>query len=241
MVTDFNPRRGGAGVFVSRPIVSMRRRALRRISRLIPAVFLMGAVAAPGLVFQAPPACAKGPGTGRSGVVVKYSEANEISRCVALPAAKQGEPEGISGIQALRSLADIEVVTKDYGGDLGEAVCKIGDVGTDDCDFNKGFWAYYHASAGGTWQEAQEGAGKYRLVDGAVDGWAWAPAGTTQAPPKTTRFDEICTKTGTQTLPGGGTPPSKTSSLARWALIGGVIVALLIGTILSRMLRGGAT
>lgn len=218
MRTRTNPDQSGSGSFV-----------FGRVTRCISILALWGGLAAPGVLLQAGPACAAGKEAGRAGVVIKFSESRQESRCISLHESK---PE-ISGIEALRAIEDIEVVTKDFGGDLGEAVCKIGDVGTDDCDFNAGFWAYYHAAAQGTWQEAQEGASSHRLTDEAVDGWAWAPAGATQTPPKTTRFDEVCAKPT-------ATPKAardEKDSLLPWVVIGGVALALVIGTILSRKIR----
>lgn len=109
-------------------------------------------------------------------IVVRMPDGSESSRCVAMPEAE------VSGLQVLR-LSGLPIVTKDFGGSLGSAVCQINGQGNDspDCPGSAGHWHYWHL-VDGTWEESQVGAGAYTVHARAVEGWAWA-SGTKAIPP----------------------------------------------------------
>jgi hypothetical protein len=80
---------------------------------------------------------------------------------------------GMSGIAALRSVAD--VVTLNYGGSLGEAVCEINGVGDaaqpSSCP---GGWRYYRAANGASgWTYSGAGPSNTTVRPGDVEGWGY--------------------------------------------------------------------
>jgi hypothetical protein len=169
-----------------------------------------------------PSACAQ---EGKAGVVVKQSDEDEKSECVAIPSAEA------SGIDVLKS-SNFEVVTKDFGGELGLAVCKIGKTGTDDCDFSKGFWNYFQAEAG-KWVASQKGASSTRVSPEGVEGWVWVAGGgdpnAAPVPPDMQPvFDQIC---GVVAIPNGGPEERTTNSALPW-IIGGAALVVIVAVVL---------
>ena len=80
---------------------------------------------------------------------------------------------GIRGIDALRAVASVE--TLNYGGGLGEAVCKINGVGDaaqpSTCP---GGWRYYRAPNGSSgWTFSGAGASNPTVRGGDVEGWGY--------------------------------------------------------------------
>jgi hypothetical protein len=80
---------------------------------------------------------------------------------------------GIRGIDALRAVASVE--TLNYGGGLGEAVCKINGVGDaaqpSTCP---GGWRYYRAPNGSSgWSYSGAGASNTTVRGGDVEGWGY--------------------------------------------------------------------
>lgn len=124
-------------------------------------------------------------------VVIRFSESLEDTFCIALPGRDDpSASQSVSGIEALQ-MTELPLITKDFGGDLGEGVCKIGPVGTDDCDFERGFWGYYRF-AGGSWQFSDVGPGTSEVAPGVVDGWSWTAPGADPVAPAASELSEIC-------------------------------------------------
>jgi hypothetical protein len=116
---------------------------------------------------------------------------------------------GISGIAALRSVAGVE--TLNYGGGLGEAVCKINGVGDPAVPSScPGGWRYYRAQNGaGGWTYSGAGPSNTTVRGGDVEGW-----GYNSTPP----FRSFCSVAQCAPpppppgqggpIPGGAFPPS---------------------------------
>jgi hypothetical protein len=80
---------------------------------------------------------------------------------------------GIRGIDALRAVASVE--TLNYGGSLGEAVCKINGVGDaaqpSSCP---GGWRYYRAANGASgWTYSGAGPSNTTVRGGDMEGWGY--------------------------------------------------------------------
>ena len=80
---------------------------------------------------------------------------------------------GISGLAALRAVAGVE--TLNYGGSLGEAVCKINGVGDEAVPSScPGGWRYYRAQNGaGGWTYSGAGPSNTTVRPGDVEGWGY--------------------------------------------------------------------
>jgi hypothetical protein len=141
------------------------------------ALALAAAAIATGAGPAAAPACAQ---SDSAVVVVRDSRGVEREECVALPG-----PE-ISSVEFLR-LAGFDVVTRDYGGNLGEAVCSLNGDGTpaSDCPSASGHWHLW-LFADGTWNESIEGASSTEVEPGSVQGWTWSTTGSNAPPPAPT-------------------------------------------------------
>jgi hypothetical protein len=197
----------------------------RFAQRTIPILFAL--VAVPVLPPAADTACAQEP--ARAGIVIRFDAGRETSECADI---SEAAPDGVSGLEALTATG-LAVVTKDFGGDLGQAVCKIEDVGTDDCNFNAGFWGYFRGSDG-AWTFSEVGPSSSRVESGGVEGWVWTAAGAGDATPPgaTPDFDRICaqeaTPVGERQEPGG--------SILPWAIAAAAVA--ILGALLIR--RRGA-
>ena len=154
----------------------------RRVLLLLPALIVLV------MSFGAPAAAQD---DNRVAVVVDYGDGQTATRCVAF-----SEPE-ISGYEAL-SRAGLAVENEVQAG--GAAVCRIDGVGcaVDDCfcacrgGGECRYWSYWQLRDG-TWQYAVAGAGRSRVVDGAVEGWVWGAGSVTEAPPPpVVSFAEVC-------------------------------------------------
>lgn len=192
-----------------------------RALHLVLVLLILPSVAV-GMVGLAPePACAQ-EAEERVGVIVGDGEGNDTRSCIDPREGNASAGETFDGIDALEK-AGHELVTKDFGGDIGLAICKIDNVGTDDCNFDAGFWAYYHGAADGSFQFAEKGPSSYDVPAGGVEAWVWTPAGTEAAPPDPVTPDEICVQYVTaqeQTQKEGKNPGLP------WILAGGAVVVL---------------
>lgn len=218
------------------------RNPARRAGRFLFSLAILAGAIPAGIAVNAPAACAKEPG-GRAGVVVKYSEGEEESHCIALGVPGENA-EQISGVEALKKTG-LEVVTK-VDPQYGEQVCKIEDVGSDDCS-SRDYWGYWHASADGSWTSSEVGASTYQVTDGAVEGWVWTGADEPFPPtnqPKAAPFDEICseaTVTEQQATLDRDSKPEESSSAAPWIFVGVIAAVVLIAAvIIFRRVSSGA-
>ncbi|MGI8795508.1 MAG: hypothetical protein ACR2IR_02785 [Acidimicrobiia bacterium] len=94
----------------------------------------------------------------------------------------------ISGLGALQA-AGANPETVDYGGSLGQAVCKLYGVGDDPSPSTcPGGWRYYRATGGaGGWSYSGAGPSNTTVRDGDVEGW-----GYNRTPP----FSSFCSVAG---------------------------------------------
>jgi hypothetical protein len=141
--------------------------------------------------------------------------ANRAGLVIAFPGHTQtvwvefAEAE-ISGRELLER-SGLQVTFSSFGG-LGEAVCKIEDVGCANpndcfCQCQSGscaYWAYFSLK-NGEWAYQPLGISKRMLRDGDVDGWAWG-AGT---PPPDVAAPKPCP---TPTAPPPVAPPPATTA-----------------------------
>ena len=200
------------------------RRGLFRARGLALAFLMLAAFAVtPGLGI-ATQACAQ---ESEVVVVVESAEVPTQSFC-------QDLPEGSTGLEVLKATG-LEVITKTT--EFGEQICKVGDVGTDDCSFDVGFyWAYYHGDDG-SWTASEVGADSYEVPPGAIEGWVWQDADAdfaTARPETEPSFDAICAAaaaesemTDTDAAEGDTTDPASDSGLLPlWIALG---IAVVVG------------
>lgn len=147
----------------------MSRFRLARRSLVAASVVIAGGLAAGPAVG---PACA---GDDAVAVVVRDGTGRERSECVEAGA-------GADGLDVLRATG-AEIVTRDFGGRLGRAVCSIDGAGTPvtDCPSVEGHWHYWRL-VDGRWVESPEGASNTRVRPGAVEGWTWVRGGEVRSP-----------------------------------------------------------
>jgi hypothetical protein len=119
----------------------------------------------------------------------------------------------ISGLQALQMVASVETVN--FGGSLGNAVCKINGVGnaptSSTCLVGPGgaYWRYFRAAPGATgWSYSSTGASGTTVTDGSVEGWYYGASGS---PP----FHSFCS------VAGCGPPPPPVTTVPPVAPGGG--------------------
>ena len=131
---------------------------------------------------------------GRAGLVVQLSNSSVITKCVEFK-------DGGSAFDLLQS-SGLSVATKDYGGELGVAVCKMLNVGceADNCFCQSEYWNFNYIEGGG-WVYAPVGISGYMMKDGDVLGFRWGVWGDK---PELHLFSEICPSSTQQS--GGGRP-----------------------------------
>lgn len=145
---------------------------MRKFEKLSIGVLLLLAA----LFFPLPVAAQEG--VNRAGLIVVFDEGEVFTDCVTFVGQ-------LTGYELLER-AGLSVVVKDYGGGLGFAICKIGDVGrdypaescfrtTDDIS-----WRYWYWEDGG-WIYSGSGASNRTIGDGDLDAWVWG-AGETEPP-----------------------------------------------------------
>lgn len=110
-------------------------------------------------------------------VVVRFVEGDEKTLCGDSSA-------GENSVDLLRSTG-LEVQTKDFGGGLGAAVCKIQGQGNDrgDCPGVDGHWHFW-VFREGSWEESQVGASQHAPTPGDVEGWTWEADADSDPPGK---------------------------------------------------------
>lgn len=208
----------------------------RLVIAAIPLLLLVSGITVGTSVLSASPACAKE--SAKAAVIVKYEEGREDRVCIELGIE---DPSGsISGIEALRKTG-LTIVTK-TDPSFGEQVCKIVEVGTDDCAFTSGYWAYWHIDpTSGEWTASDVGASTYQVTDGTIEGWVWTSPDEPFPPtnqPEPANLDEICVQSAP--APPVEEPKEQDASAVPWIILGLTAFALIIGTIVSRKIGGGA-
>lgn len=139
----------------------------------------------------------------RAGLVVVFDEDTVFTACVEFT-----EPE-IAGVEVLRR-AGLRVVAQASGG-MGEAVCKIEDVG---CDFPADqcfceclgspcvYWTYWYWQDG-DWIYSGMGGSNRKLHDGDLDAWFWSDG---QSKPPLIDFASLCVSPTDTPVPPTATP-----------------------------------
>jgi hypothetical protein len=199
---------------------------LHRARAILFTALFVTALIGPVSAINPPSACSQ---EGKAAVVVKQSDEEEKSECVDIASGQN------SGIDVLQR-TNFEVVTKDFGGDLGHAVCKIGSTGSDDCDFAKGFWNYFQVMDG-KWAASQKGASSTTVAPEGVEGWVWVVGGgdpnAAPVPPDTEPvFDEICKAAAT--TPPRSEQTTDGSSPLPWILGGAALVVVVVAIVILR-------
>lgn len=157
--------------------------------------------------------------SNRAGLIVVFPEGEPFAACVEFPEAE------LAGAEVLRR-SGLRIVAA-YNPGLGEAICKIEDLGCDfpgddcfcECQGTPcNFWAYWYWQDG-DWVYSGRGASNRTLRDGDMDAWVWGD-GETQPP--LLDFAALCappTETATATIEPTDTatatpvPPTETSTL----------------------------
>ena len=167
---------------------------MRLLARLVAVAGLVvaGGLTLPGGAAQAA-AC-----SGSSGVTVVIDYGSSSSTLCAPDASTAGA--------VLDSVTDVTWVPM-YG--EGNVVCKINGVpSSQTCQRMppaSAYWAFFHASRGGSWTYSSSGVGSYNPAPGTVIGFAFGSGGAPSSPPPA----------ATPTAPKPSPKPSPSSSSSR--------------------------
>lgn len=216
-----------------------KRGGLFSVSRAWLSMLFLIALVGPAVAVPATTACAQ-EADGNVGVVIDFTEeAEDQDHCVDTEEADDDGDGALTGIEVLLA-TDAEVMTQDFGGDLGIGVCKIDDLGDDDCSFTSGFWAYFVASEDGEWEFAQTGAAQTERQPGDVDGWVWTPTGQEESDPPSQDpdLDAICPAASPTPAAVDEEPQDEGIPLTTWLVVAGAVLVLLLAFLL---LRGRGT
>jgi hypothetical protein len=171
---------------------------MKNISRTYRIATLVGVLAA---IVLLPASAAHGQGPGTIGLYIEYGDGGTEVYCMDTRTP-------VRYVQALieaESVASFKIEWKDYGGDLGLALCGIDrpplgilDMDVEGCpggpeapcfchpDFD--YWNYHYLPAGGEW--SWNHFGDMNLYDGDVAAFVWGPHG--KQPSVLYTLDEIC-------------------------------------------------
>jgi hypothetical protein len=122
-----------------------------------------------------------------AGLVIVFPDGTD-TYCIAF------EGDELTGLELL-AMTGLPIVDGGFGG-LGDAVCRIDDVGCSDpgncwCQCRGAdchYWSYFELDAG-EWDYLQIGASQHRVRDSDVVGWVW---GNGRTPPGATSSAAIC-------------------------------------------------
>ena len=190
------------------------------------AILIIVVAAAVG-VAGAGPAATSACAADAARVVVRDQAGVARNICVELPS------EAVDSVEVLRR-AGFDVVTHDYGGSLGEAVCSLDGQGTavGDCPSASGHWHLW-LYAGGSWREAIEGASSTEARPGAVQGWTWQEPGANTPPPAPSATCEQAA--------GAPPPPARSEESSSDTLVPGLIAAAAGAGVIFAVRRRRAT
>jgi len=196
----------------------MGKGPIARILVILALLWLAGAVVRP------PEAVASGmrqEGPNRAAVVVRFSDDNVVTACVAF-----SEPT-IDGEELLQRSG----LNAGFAGN--GALCSIQNAGcpANDCFCRCPFpeceyWAFYQLNDG-AWQYSNVGAAWSQVGNGAVQAWSWGPGNWVSGvePPAVT-FEQVCGATGATSAvapePASPTGPSIPEPMTFLILAGGV-------------------
>lgn len=135
-----------------------------------------------------------GSGSNHAGLLVTYGDGTSQSVCVAFDDAS------ISGYQLLVD-SGLQIITQDFGGSLGQALCKITSGSESDgcdypnqdcfCDSPPNSWVFFVPDGGQTsWSVSQTGISSTNVASGGAQAQLWGS--DTQSPPLCF-YADICT------------------------------------------------
>ena len=160
-------------------------RSRRRLIVLSLALWL---ALATGLQTACVPLRARAEGPHQAGLLVDFGQGRVFTTCVTF------SEDQLSGVEILRR-SGLEIVVEHSG--IGQAVCKIGDVG---CNYPAShcfceclrtpcnYWSYWYL-AEGVWVYSGMGGSDRLVTDGQVDAWVW---GDGSRQPGEYGFDDLC-------------------------------------------------
>lgn len=155
-------------------------------------------------------------------VVIEGIGEGTIEKCVEV----SGGTDGLTALQA----TGLDVTTRDFGGDLGVAVCSIEGVGTSTsaCPGAKGHWHYWRG-ASDAWVEATVGVSSSSVGPGSIEGWVWETDDVSEPP---TTAPRPCT---------AASAPGRTDdrNTTLYAVVAAAVVAAMI--LLIRLNRSRST
>jgi hypothetical protein len=127
----------------------------------------------------------------RAGLVVQFSNSTVLKKCVEFQS-------GASAFELMQK-SGLHMATKDYGGELGLALCGIEGTGcsADNCFCKSEYWGFYYMTAG-NWEYSPVGISGFKVSNGDMLGFRWGAYGDK---PELHSFSEICPSI---TQSGGG-------------------------------------
>lgn len=201
----------------------MYKRAIVRVLTFLAIVLLAATAMRPATVAASG---SRQEGPNRAALVVRFSDDNVVTRCVAF-----SEPT-IDGEELLRR-SGLEVGFASNGSlcSIQNAGCPINDCFCR-CPFPEcEYWAFYQQKDG-AWQYSNVGAAWSQVSDGAVQAWSWGSGNWVSATePPAANFEELC-RDGDNTAAGSasaaGTPaspsgPSIPEPMTMLILAGGLV------------------
>lgn len=134
-----------------------------------------------------------GSGANHAGLLVTFGDGTSSSVCVAF------DGDSINGFELLEA-SGLSFVHEEFGGSLGQAVCKITDGSQSDgcdfpsencfCDSPPNSWGFFVPDSGQTaWVSSQTGISSTPVADGGVQAQAWGDGSST---PPSCFYKEIC-------------------------------------------------
>jgi len=126
---------------------------------------------------------------GRVGIVADHGSFVQTA-CVSYSGTK-------TAADVLRS-SGLGVEMADYGGELGEAVCRIGATGcpSSNCFCQPEYWAFYYSNDGSSWTMSETGVSFHDVSDGEILGFSWT--GWPPEEPEWRAFGSICPSSGAE-------------------------------------------
>ncbi len=135
-----------------------------------------------------------GSGSNQAGLLVTFGDGTSQSVCVAF------DDESISGYQLLVD-SGLGIITQDFGGSLGQALCKITSGSESDgcdypnqdcfCDRPTNSWVFFVPDSGQTsWSVSQTSISSTNVSNGRAQAQLW---GDDSRSPPSCFFADICT------------------------------------------------
>ena len=120
-----------------------------------------------------PPTWTDGPCPDSSGVTVVVDWSTDLSNQQLVRCALGPQASGLAALQAIGLAVNTNAPNAEPG-----TVCTLNGLPTEGypyCWLTDGYWSYWRApSTAGTWDFSPAGPSEGPLVEGTVEGWAWA-------------------------------------------------------------------